>query len=88
MEVNIIYENTQPMGEEPQSTPVGWEMKPTTDEEHRIAATIRNLQFFGVEGSAIKYNGLELIEPDKGKTTGNIKRLSWKTKESQQKFNL
>lgn len=58
-------------------SPIGWEMCPSTDEEHEIAGIIRDLQFFGVDSTYPAYNGLQLIEPEKGKVMGNIKRISW-----------
>ena len=64
---------------------IGWEMRPTTPEEQEIAAIIRNMQFFGIEDTYPAYNGLELIDPDKGKTMDNIKRLSWVMKKYQDK---
>jgi len=67
--VHLIYND--------QNQPIGWELKPITKEEKKIAGTIRDLQFFGFNDTAIKYNGLKLIEPSKGKTLGNIKSLSW-----------
>jgi hypothetical protein len=67
--VHIIYND--------QNQPIGWELKPITKEEQEIAATVRNLQFFGFNDTNVEYNGLELIEPSKGKTLGNIKSLSW-----------
>lgn len=57
--------------------PIGWKMSPTTEEEHVIVSTIRDLQFFGVDDTYPKYNGLELIDPVKGKVHGNIKKISW-----------
>ena len=57
--------------------PIGWEMCPQTEEEHETVATIRDLQFFGLDETYPSYNGLELIDPDKGKCTGNIKKISW-----------
>ena len=57
--------------------PIGWEMCPQTEEEHEIVAIIRDLQYFGLEETYPSYNGLELIDPDKGKCTGNIKKISW-----------
>lgn len=56
---------------------IGWEMCPTTPEEQEIAGTIRDLQFFGFDETYPSYNGLELIYPEKGKESGNIKRISW-----------
>lgn len=66
--VHIIYKNNKP---------VGWEMRPVTPEEQKIAAIIRNLQYFGLEDEVIRYNGLELIESSLGKKSNNIKRISW-----------
>jgi hypothetical protein len=59
------------------NNPIGWEMNPTTEEEQKIAASIRDLQYFGMNEEKIEYNGLKLIDPDKGKTLGNIKSISW-----------
>lgn len=56
---------------------VGWEMRPTTDEEQLIAAQVRNLQFFGLGDTAIEYNGLKLKDESAGKTLGNIDSISW-----------
>ena len=65
--------------------PIGWEMCPQTEEEHETVAIIRDLQFFGLEETYPSYNGLELIDPDKGKCTGNIKRISWLMRKYQNK---
>lgn len=59
------------------NNPIGWEMCPTTPEEQKIVGTIRDLQFFGFDETYPSYNGLELIDPEKGKELGNIKRISW-----------
>lgn len=65
--------------------PIGWEMCPQTEKEHETVAIIRDLQFFGLEETYPSYNGLELIDPDKGKCTGNIKRISWLMRKYQNK---
>ena len=65
--------------------PIGWEMCPQTKEEHETVAIIRELQFFGLEETYPSYNGVELIDPDKGKCTGNIKRISWLMRKYQNK---
>ena len=65
--------------------PIGWEMCPQTEEEHETVATIRDLQFFGLDETYPSYDGLELIDPDKGKCTGNIKRISWLMRKYQNK---
>ena len=65
--------------------PIGWEMCPETDEEHEIVATIRNLEFFGMYETCPSYNGMELIDPDKGKCVGNIKKISWLMRKYQNK---
>jgi len=57
--------------------PIGWEMKPITEEEQLIAARVRDMQFFGMDDTYPEYNGLQLIEPSKGKKVGNIKSISW-----------
>ena len=56
---------------------IGWKLSPITEEEQEIVATIRDLQFFGFNETYPAYNGLELIDPYKGKTMGNIKSISW-----------
>ena len=63
--------------------PIGWAFFPVTDEEQLIVGTIRDLQFFGLEDTYPTYNGLELIDPYKGKVMGNIKCISWKQKKYQ-----
>lgn len=65
--------------------PIGWEMCPQTKEEHETVAIIRDLQFFGLEETYPSYNGLELIDPDKGKCIGNIKKISWLMRKYQNK---
>ena len=65
--------------------PIGWKMCPQTEEEHKTVAIIRDLQFFGLDETYPSYNGLELIDPDKGKCTGNIKRISWLMRKYQNK---
>ena len=65
--------------------PIGWEMCPQTEEEHETVAIIRELQFFGMDETYPSYNGLELIDPDKGKCAGNIKRISWLMRKYQNK---
>ena len=64
---------------------IGWEMRPTTPEEQEIAGTIRDMQFFGFDDTYPGYNGLELIDPERGKVSDNIKRLSWIMKKYQDK---
>lgn len=56
---------------------IGWEMVPTTEEEQKIVGTVRDLQFWGLKDTYPSYNGLELLDPKKGKVLGNIKRISW-----------
>lgn len=63
-----------------QGKPIGWEMRPVTEQEHEVAATVRDLQFFGFNEKNIQYDGLELINPKLGKEQGNIKTLTWKQK--------
>jgi len=60
-----------------QGKTIGWEFKPITEEEQSIAAKVRDLQFFGFDDTAIAYNGIKLIDPEKGKQLGNIKSISW-----------
>ena len=64
---------------------IGWEMRPTTPEEQEIAGAIRDMQFFGLDDTYPSYNGLELIDPNKGKIASNLKRLSWIMKKYQNK---
>ena len=60
-----------------QGESIGWKFSPVTEEEQLIVGTIRNLQFFGLGETYPSYNGLELIDPEKGKELGNIKCISW-----------
>ena len=60
-----------------QGESIGWKLSPITEEEQLIVGTIRDLQFFGLGDTAVKYNGLELIDPEQGKELGNIKCISW-----------
>lgn len=72
--VQIIYR---------EGNPIGWKFLPSTKEEQEIAAIVRDLQFFGFDDNKIIYNGLELIDPSKGKTLGNIKSLTFIQKQHQ-----
>jgi len=60
-----------------QNKPIGWTVAPETPEEDIILATIRDLQFFGMNETHIKYDGMSLKDPEKGKTVGNIEKLYW-----------
>ena len=66
-----------------QGKPIGWELLPKTEEEHKIAATIRDLQFFGLDigesknNTNIEYDGITLIDQTKGKVLGNLKSVRW-----------
>lgn len=51
--------------------PIGWELRPITEEEIRIASTIRNLQFFGYQGSKITYVGRKMKDED------TIEKIGW-----------
>lgn len=64
--VHIIYKDGKA---------VGWKMVPTTDEEQKIAATVRDLQFFGLGDTGIEYGGIALKDDAKGKTLGNLKHV-------------
>ena len=75
--VHIIFDE--------RDVPIGWEMRPTTEHEHNVAAIVRNLQFFKMGNERITYNGMELIDPEIGKQIGNIKRLSWMMDNKQKK---
>jgi hypothetical protein len=71
-----------------QGNPIGWEMIPTTLEEQKTVATVRDLQFFGFDDTAIVYDGLTLIDPEKGKTTSNLLKLKWIQKKESFSFKL
>jgi hypothetical protein len=58
-----------------QGQPIGWDIVPETKEDDVTIATMRDLTFFGVGDTAIKYNGFSSRDEAKGKTIGNIKRL-------------
>jgi len=62
--IHIIYDGDK--------KPIGWEMIPTTKEEKNIAATVRNLTFFGFDSTHIEYDGM-VLEEDK-----SVKSLTWK----------
>jgi len=52
---------------------VGWSMQGENDEEINKLATIRDLQFFGFDDTAIKYNGRK----ESNDAEGNPGILSW-----------
>jgi hypothetical protein len=62
---------------------IGWEMAPVTEEEQYIAGVIRDMEFFGMGDNHPEYNGLKLIDSEKGKVMGNIKSISWILKKYQ-----
>lgn len=66
--IHIIYKDNKPIGQE---------LKPITPEEQEIVGEIRDLIFFGIDETAIKYSGLKLINPKLGKNVGNIYSLTW-----------
>jgi hypothetical protein len=65
---------------------IGWEFRPITEEEQKTAGIIRDLQFFGFDDTAIAYNGITLIDQEKGKQLGNIKSVSWLQKQHHKKW--
>lgn len=65
MNITIIYD--------PNNNPIGWEMSGENQEEIKKLAIIRDLQFFGYDSTAIKYNGRKQSD-DKN---GNPGILSW-----------
>jgi len=66
--VKIIYKD---------NVAIGWQMCPTTEEEQHTVAIIRDLQYFGTDGTAIEYKGLRLIDEAEGKRKGNVLSLTW-----------
>jgi hypothetical protein len=52
---------------------VGWSMQGESEEEISKLATIRDLQFFGFDDTAIKYNGRK----ESNDAEGNPGILSW-----------
>lgn len=65
MKVEIIKDD--------QGFAIGWSMQGENEQEISKLATIRDLQFFGFDDTAIKYNGRK--ESDDAK--GNPGILSW-----------
>lgn len=57
--------------------PIGWEMIPTNDQDRDVYATVRDLQFFGFNGTRIVYDGITLIDEEKGKSIENLKSVRW-----------
>lgn len=53
--------------------PIGWEMESENDQEINTINSIRNMQYFGIDGTAIRYNGRR-----GGNDTTNAGILSWK----------
>lgn len=49
--VHIIFD-------EDNKTAIGWEMRPVTQEEQKVAATVRDLSFFCFGEEKIVYDGL------------------------------
>jgi hypothetical protein len=60
--------------------PIGWDIIPETAEDNDTIATMRDLQFFGFDDSAIKYDGMRMVDDSVGKEFGNIERLCFKQK--------
>lgn len=60
-----------------QGQSIGWDIIPETKEDDVTIATMRDLQFFGFEDTAIRYDGFVSRVKSKGKTLGNIKRLQY-----------
>ncbi len=66
MIVDIIYDE--------ENNPIGWEMSGENPDEIKKLRAIRDLQFFGLEETAIEYSGRRLTD-DKNCNPGI---LSWK----------
>jgi hypothetical protein len=51
MKVELIYNEN--------NKAIGWSIDASTEDEKSIVNTIRNLQFFGLDDTVIRYNGRE-----------------------------
>lgn len=61
-----------------EGNPIGWSIIPETSEDDNTIATMRDLQFFGMDDTAIEYDGIELKDQALGKVLGNVKCLNYK----------
>jgi len=61
---------------------IGWDIIPETVEDDLTVATMRDLTFFGMDDTAIKYDGMRMVDKNIGKELGNIERLCFKQKKS------
>jgi hypothetical protein len=59
---------------------IGWDISPETSEDNETLATMRDLQFFGIDDTAIKYDGIELEDEQAGKVLGNLSKLRFRQK--------
>lgn len=60
--------------------PIGWDIIPETTEDDNTIATMRDLQFFGIDDTSIRYDGMVLLDDEVGKELGNIEKLCFKQK--------
>lgn len=63
--------------------PIGWTIEGETEKEKKKVNIIRDLQFWGIDDTVIKYNGRETIDNEEN----NAGRLSWKQKRFHKKQN-
>jgi hypothetical protein len=54
---------------------IGWKIIPEKEEEKLTLGTIRGLCFYGVEGDAIKYDGIKSEPGPNGKD--NVTEIRW-----------
>jgi hypothetical protein len=59
---------------------IGWDIVPETKEDDNTIATMRDLTFFGIGDTHIKYDGMRLKKDEDGKSLGNIEKLCFKQK--------
>jgi hypothetical protein len=61
---------------------VGYDMIPETSEDKEILGTVRDMIFFGIDETSIKYDGIELIGDGK-KAVENLSKLKFIQKKHQ-----
>ena len=59
---------------------IGWDIVPETKEDDETIATMRDLTFFGLDETAVRYDGVRLKKEEDGKVLGNISKLCFKQK--------
>lgn len=71
MKVELIYI---------EGKPVGWKIIPENESDDLTIATMRDLQFFGMNENHVEYGGMKLKDQNIGKVIGNLESLSFMQK--------